>query len=70
MKPASADGSATSATPASFTRSDTNSQLETIWNALFTYRENLIPEGEPQNDEAWSEITTAMAFITEDLALE
>jgi len=50
------------------TRNDINSQLEAIWRALEGYRENCIPEGqEPQYDEEWSDICSAMAWIEEDL---
>lgn len=47
---------------------DTESILETIWEALHGYRENCIPEGEQQYDDQWSDICTAMAWIEEDLA--
>lgn len=44
--------------------------LETIWNALQAYREDLIPEGEGAYDNEWDEITYAMARITEELGLD
>lgn len=47
---------------------DTESILDTIWSALEGYRENCIPEGEAQYDDQWSDICTAMAWITEDLS--
>ena len=46
---------------------DTDSILETIWEALQGYRENCIPEGDQQYDDQWSDICTAMAWIEEDL---
>jgi len=46
------------------TRSD---YLDTIWDALQMVREDCIPEGDESYDEQWDEITSAMAFITEDL---
>ena len=50
------------------TRNDKEAILETIWKALEGYRENCIPEGlEPHYDEEWSDICTAMAWVTEDL---
>lgn len=49
------------------TRNDTHSQLEVIWDALFAYRADLIPEGDPGYDEQWNEICTAMHWISEDL---
>ncbi len=44
--------------------------LETIWNALQAYREDLISEGEEMHDKEWDEITYAMARITEELGLD
>ena len=41
--------------------------LEPIWNALHSYRENGIPEGNPEYDALWSDICTNMAWIAEDL---
>jgi hypothetical protein len=41
--------------------------LTIIWNALHDYRENSISEGEQANDDAWDEITHAMAMIHESL---
>jgi hypothetical protein len=41
--------------------------LTIIWNALHDYRENSISEGEQANDDAWDEITHAMAVIHESL---
>ena len=48
-------------------RYDTRAQLDLIWEALFAYREDLIPEGDPNYDEQWNEICTAMHWISEDL---
>lgn len=41
--------------------------LEIIWNALHGFRETQIPEGTPEYDEQWDEITTQMAWITETI---
>lgn len=46
---------------------DIESILETVWDALFAYRENCIPEGIDNNDATWSDVCTAMAWIEEDL---
>jgi hypothetical protein len=48
-------------------RNDTKEQLDVIWEALHTYRNDLIPEGNEQYDDIWSDICTAMAWIEEDL---
>jgi len=49
------------------TRNDLDAILKTIWQALESHRENCIPEGIDNNDKQWSDICTAMAWITEDL---
>lgn len=49
------------------TNGDTDQALEVVWEALFSHRENCIPEGVDNNDEQWDEICTAMAWITETL---
>jgi hypothetical protein len=46
---------------------DINEQLAVVWAALEAYRADLIPEGDEQFDEIWSDICTAMAVIEEDL---
>jgi hypothetical protein len=46
---------------------DLDSILDTVWNALHSHRETCIPEGAPEYDAQWSDICTAMAWITEDL---
>lgn len=46
---------------------DLESILDTIWLGLEGYRENCIPEGNKDYDDEWSDICTAMAWITEDL---
>ena len=46
---------------------DPNSWLETVWNALHAYREDLIPEGDESYDDQWSDICTAMAWIDETI---
>jgi len=49
------------------TYSDRASWLETVWDALHSHRENCIPEGVDNNDDEWSDICTAMAWIEENL---
>lgn len=49
---------------------DSDSWLETVWDALHAYRADLIPEGDKQYDEIWSDICTAMAWITETVENE
>jgi hypothetical protein len=49
------------------TANDTRSQLDLIWNALHFYREHGIPEGVSEYDDQWSELCSAMAYISEDL---
>lgn len=49
---------------------DSDSWLETVWDALHAYREDLIPEGDEQYDEIWNDICTAMAWITETVENE
>jgi len=46
---------------------DMKEQLNTVWDALEAYREDLIPEGDDQFDQIWDDICTAMAFIQENL---
>jgi hypothetical protein len=41
--------------------------METIWDALFKYRDNCIPEGDAKYDAEWSDICTAMAWLQEEL---
>jgi len=50
-------------------RDNTAAILEVIWMALWNYREDSIPEGDEMHDDEWSDITTAMAWITEDLGI-
>lgn len=49
---------------------DSDTWLETVWDALHAYREDLIPEGDKQYDEIWSDVCTAMAWITETVENE
>lgn len=49
---------------------DPASWLNCIWEALQEHRDKNIPEGQPQNDEAWDEITTAMAWVQETLGVD
>lgn len=45
--------------------------LETVWSGLHGYREDCIPEGQEEKyDEEWSDICTAMAWITEALGYD
>jgi len=46
---------------------DTETWLETIWDALHKYRDKCIPEGELAHDDEWSDICTAMAWLQEEL---
>lgn len=46
---------------------DSDSWLETVWDALHAYREDLIPEGDEHYDEIWDDICTAMAWMTESV---
>jgi len=48
-------------------RLDSQDHLNVIWEALEAYRADLIPEGDEHYDSIWSEVCSAMAFITEDL---
>jgi len=49
---------------------DSDTWLKTVWDALHAYREDLIPEGDKQYDEIWSDVCTAMAWITETVENE
>lgn len=50
------------------TRSNTRGQLALIWECLHEWRENTFDETTQQEaDEKWNEVTSAMAFIAEDL---
>ena len=40
--------------------------FEVVWDALESFRANEIPEGDRLNDDRWSEICTAMAWINEE----
>jgi hypothetical protein len=51
------------------TYSDKASWLETIWQALHCHRESSIPEGNEAFDNQWSDITTAMAWISENMGI-
>ncbi len=50
-------------------RDNTAAVLDVIWMALWNYREDSIPEGNEMYDDEWSDITTAMAWIEEDLGI-
>ena len=49
---------------------DITEELETVWDALYAFREDLIPEGEEMYDEQWDNICTSMSRITESLGYE
>tara|TARA_Y100001972_G_C7471434_1_gene240021 strand:+ start:216 stop:413 length:198 start_codon:yes stop_codon:yes gene_type:complete len=44
--------------------------LKVIWDALHSFREDCIPEGDFMYDEQWDEICTAMARVHKALGLE
>ena len=48
---------------------DIEKQLDIIWDALHSYREDCIPESDPSYNEQWEDICLAMAVIREDLGL-
>ena len=52
------------------TANDPVSWLEAVWSALQHWRENLLEEGDEVDDKDWDEITTSMAWITEELGYE
>lgn len=52
------------------TRGNIPSWLETVWDVLQMARETCIPEGKEEHDEQWSEVTTAMAWISEELGID
>ena len=41
--------------------------IDTVWAALYAYREDLIPECDECYDDEWSNLTYAMAKIVEAL---
>ena len=49
---------------------DVQESISTVWQALHAYRSIAIHEGEPQHDNDWSDICTAMAHIQELLNCE
>jgi len=48
---------------------NTETWLSAVWRALEAYRENCIPEGDPDYDREWSDICSAMSWIREALGL-
>ena len=46
---------------------DKDTWMETIWDALFKYRDDCIPEGDADYDAEWGDICTAMAWLQEEL---
>ena len=52
-------------------KANKHSWLYQVWIALDGYRETCIPNGiEDYYDEEWDEITTAMAWIEEELGIQ
>jgi transcriptional regulator of met regulon len=51
-------------------RAEMTKRIDVIWQALWNYREECIPEGDELYDDEWSDITTAMAWIMEDLGID
>ncbi len=49
---------------------DMENSLQIIWNALHSYREDCIPEGDLFYDDQWNQICAAMARIHKALGLE
>ena len=52
------------------TANDPTSWLDAVWSALHHWRENLLEEGDEVDDKDWDEVTTSMAWITEELGYE
>jgi len=46
---------------------DIKDAINTVWEALSSYRETCILEGDKDYDEEWDNICNAMAIIEEDL---
>jgi hypothetical protein len=42
-------------------------ELDTIWGALQSYRENCIPEYDSDYDEEWESVLNAMDYIIKQL---
>ena len=51
------------------TNGDTKQAIRVVWQALGGVRESLLPEGQPEYDEQWDEITTAMSWIQNELGV-
>jgi hypothetical protein len=49
---------------------DIRKQINIIWEALHSYREDCIPESDPSYNEEWEDICLAMAVIQEQLGEE
>ena len=49
---------------------DPNTWVETVWDALHAYREDLIPEGDEMYDDQWDDICSEMGWISETLGVE
>jgi len=48
---------------------NTQKDIDTIWQVLWAYREDLIPEGDEIYDNQWGDICEAMERIREALGL-
>jgi hypothetical protein len=48
---------------------DIREQINIIWEALHSYREDCILESDPSYNEVWEDICLAMAVIQEDLGV-
>jgi hypothetical protein len=60
----------TAAVPRLLTHGDRVAWLDVIWEGLWGFREDCIPEGDPLHDEQWDNICTAMAWIAEELGVD
>ena len=56
--------------PRLLTHGDPVSWLDVLWEALWGFRDDCIPEGDPMYDEQWDNICTAMAWIAEEIGVE
>lgn len=56
--------------PRTLTHADRTTWLETLWEALQTYRAFSLTEGDPAADRQWDDLCTAMAWISEDLGID
>ena len=52
------------------TNFDVIESLNFIWDKLHGYREDCIPESNPDYDEEWDNICTAMSWIEDECGVE